>query len=200
MLEIYENLDLEDLVIDGVREEWVQVFEIEGLENIRDWYWISSFGRVKSTSGRKDKIMKQSDDGKGYLFVGLITLDGKQKSIKIHRLVALAFISGYSEERNTVDHIFPDTKNNMVSNLQWLSIRDNIRKEKSMPVVGTCINTGKIVRFSSTKDAERNSFNQSNVAKACKGKYNSHCKHGGTNVYKGYIWKYKEEAEDDANG
>lgn len=195
----YLNFSEENLVLNGETEKWLQINSIEGLSEFEDWYWISSFGRVKSIGGRKDKIMKQSDNGNGYLRVGLIRLDGKQKLVLVHRLVALAFIDGYSEVRDTVDHIFPDTKNNMVNNLQWLSRGDNIRKEQSKAVIGKCVKTGKIIKFESTEDAGRNGFNQGNVANACRGRLSSHCKHGGTNIYKNYEWKY-EEAEDDDNG
>lgn len=193
----YLNFSDKNLVSNGETEKWVQVNRVKGLEMFKDYYWISNFGRVKSIRSNK-KIMRQKDNGTGYLQVGLVTLDGKQKLVLVHRLVAWAFIDGYSEECNTVDHIFPDTKNNMASNLQWLSKGDNTRKEQSMPVIGECVKTGKIIRFESTQDAGRNGFYQGNVANACRGELSSHCKHGGTNIYKGYIWKY--EKEDDANG
>lgn len=126
---MYRNLELEDLVIGEEVEVWKKINEVRGLENFKDYYFVSNFGRVKSTKGN-DRIMKQTDN-RGYLSVGLQTLDGKGKMMRVHRLVAFAFVEGWSEERNTVDHIIPDTKNNMVSNLQWLSNVDNIRKGSS---------------------------------------------------------------------
>lgn len=187
MLEIYENLELSDLVINGEVERWVQVNQVEGLEDVKNYYYVSNFGRVKSTKGN-EKILKQNDDNKGgYLIIGLMTSENKQKMLRVHRLVAQAFIEGCSNERDTVDHIFPDTKNNMASNLQWLSRGDNVRKEQSKAVIGTCIKTEKVIEFSSIAETEKNGFHPSAVSSCCKGKRKTH---------KGYIWKYEEEKEN----
>lgn len=82
-----------------MEEIWKDIKGYEGL------YQISSFGRIKSydrytpsklknTSKikRKGKILKQSDDGSGYLQI--ILNDGVQrKGFKVHRLVAENFLS-----------------------------------------------------------------------------------------------------------
>lgn len=60
----------------------------------------------------------------GYLYYQ-IRLNGKIKCLYSHRLVALAFISGRSTERNTVDHIDRNTHNNHLSNLRWVTNRFN---------------------------------------------------------------------------
>ena len=116
--------------------------EIEGYPG----YEVSDQGRVRSYYAKEKKkgcwggydrvlydepqrILKQSDDGNGYLKVNLQKGD-KRRCIKVHRLVAEAFIdnpNGY----DTVDHIVsgPDGKlDNSVNNLRWISRRENIQK------------------------------------------------------------------------
>lgn len=73
-MEIHENLELGNLVIGAEVEVWKKVNEVEELEMFRDWYWVSSFGRVKSTRGNK-KILRQATNKGGYLRVGLMTLE-----------------------------------------------------------------------------------------------------------------------------
>lgn len=208
MLErIYEKLELSDLVVNGEKEIWKKINEVEELSEFRDWYWISSFGRVKSIGGRKDKILKQHDNGNGYLIVGLSILDGKKKKMLTHRLVALAFVSGY-DDGLVCNHLDEDSKSNHYNNLEWVTHKENVNygtaierrvEKQSMAVIGKCLETGKTIRFSSTQGAHRSGFDQGAVSSACRGRYASHCKHGGTNIYKGYIWKYEKEEEENLN-
>lgn len=62
-----------------VEEIFVPIVGYEGL------YEISNTGKVKSC--KKNLLLKQHDDGRGYLFVNL-SKNGKAVSTKIHRLVA----------------------------------------------------------------------------------------------------------------
>lgn len=203
MLErVYENLELEDLIVNGEAEQWVQINRIKGLSEVKDYYWISNFGRVKSIGGRKDKILKQSGQRNGYLYIDLMTSDGKRKGMLVHRLVAFAFVEKYSKERNQTNHINEVKTDNRASNLNWMTAKENanhgtrnkrVAEKRSMPVVGECVKTGKVIEFESIKDAERSGFHSGNVSSACRGELSSHCKHGGTDVFKGYRWKYKKE-------
>lgn len=54
-------------------------------------YEVSNMGRVKSLKYGKTRILKDRPDGSGYFQV-ILCLDGKEKSHKVHRLVAEAFI------------------------------------------------------------------------------------------------------------
>lgn len=116
--------------------------DIEGYEGL---YQISNLGRIKSYDRytnsslknnniicRKGKILKQSDDGSGYLQI-VLNKNGKRKSFKVHRLVAETFIdkSNFKHMSNEnikeidinkleVNHINEfDKKNNSVANLEW---------------------------------------------------------------------------------
>lgn len=94
-------------------------------------YQISNKGRIKSIryivkyDGIVEKIMKPGNNGRGYLTT-MIGRGGNTKSVKIHRLVAEAFIPnpyGLPE----VNHIDGNKENNNVYNLEWVSHQDNMR-------------------------------------------------------------------------
>jgi len=92
------------------------------IDGFGDRYKIYSDGRVYSEY--KHGFLVQYPNEKGYLRVAL-HLDGRQRQFRVSRLVALAFLpnpNGYS----TVNHRDGDKTNNDVSNLEWLSNRDNI--------------------------------------------------------------------------
>ena len=101
-------------------EIWKSIKSYEGL------YEISSLGRVKSLNYRgtgKEKVLKNIEDYKGYLMVGL-TKNGKQKKFKIHRLVAEAFIPN-PEGKPCIDHINTIRNDNRVENLRWVTYKEN---------------------------------------------------------------------------
>ena len=96
--------------------------KIEGYND----YLICGNGDVYSLKKKKPRKMKPYNDCRGYFKIDLYK-DNVRKRCKVHRLVAQAFIPnpyGFSD----VDHIDGNKKNNCISNLQWLSHRDNIRK------------------------------------------------------------------------
>ena len=77
-----------------------------------DKYMIYEDGKIWSKWG-KGKFLKPSDNGQGYLFVGLFNEDGIKKKMRIHRLVALHYILN-PENKPEVDHIDRDTLNNHI--------------------------------------------------------------------------------------
>lgn len=87
-------------------------------------YSISSHGNVVSNTTALP--IKPSINSCGYLQVILYTPAGRAAK-RIHRLVGIAFVSGFSPEL-VVDHIDSNKLNNDPLNLQWLSAGDNTRK------------------------------------------------------------------------
>lgn len=96
-------------------EVWKPVKGFEGL------YDISSEGRVWSYYS--NKILKPSVDIGGYLFFDF-RKDGKRYNKKVHRLVAEAFIPNpYNKPQ--INHLDENPKNNNVSNLEWVTQKEN---------------------------------------------------------------------------
>lgn len=101
----------------NTQEIWKPVAECNGE------YYVSSWGRVKSLKFGKERILKPSLIGNGYRAV-LIHLDKKVKCHTIHKLVALAFIPN-PDNKPQVNHKDGDKLNNHMSNLEWLTAKEN---------------------------------------------------------------------------
>lgn len=82
-------------------EIWKKIPGYEGL------YWVSSMGRVRSAKG---VVKRLQQDEKGYPRLNLCKR-GKVKCFRVHRLVAMAFLTG-SREHLEVDHINRDRSDN----------------------------------------------------------------------------------------
>lgn len=92
-------------------------------KNIDDRYSVSNLGRVKSNYANKERILKPFTNKRGYLLVD-IRHPNYRKSMQVHRLVALAFISnpnGLPE----INHKDEDKSNNCVDNLEWCTTEYN---------------------------------------------------------------------------
>jgi len=159
-----------------------------------EFYAVSNLGRVKSLGNdklRKEKILKPTDNGKGYLQVCLYR-DGKGKMFQVHRLVATAFIPnplGLPE----INHKDEDKANNAVSNIEWTSRWYNMHYGTLQERIIKAVEASKYpdfreicLRFASTAEAGRNGYNQGGVAACCRGCYY----YEGNNRYKGLFWRF----------
>lgn len=103
-------------------EHWVDI------KNYSD-YKISNFGRVKSIKYGKERILKQQKQWNGYWVVPvreLINGKTKKKILKIHRLVAAAFVPNDDvENKNVIDHINKNREDNSIQNLRWVTYSQN---------------------------------------------------------------------------
>ena len=86
-------------------------------------YRVYTTGDVYSVKG--GKFLKIGFHTGGYPIIH-IRKDGKKKTLKCHRLVALAFIPN-PEGLPCVDHIDNNRENNDVKNLRWASYATNAR-------------------------------------------------------------------------
>lgn len=94
---------------------------IAGFEHL---YKISNLGRVMTLHRKNYQKILSPAIGKGYLQVCLRNKKLK-KTVKIHRLVALAFIPN-NDNKEQVDHIDGNKLNNNVENLRWSTAFENI--------------------------------------------------------------------------
>ena len=98
--------------------------KISGFDN----YEISDLGRVFNVkSGKYVSSCKRSD----YYCVNVFdTRDQKRKTIDLHRLIAIAFITKPKNAKNKVDHIDGNVLNNDVNNLRWATHQENCWNRK----------------------------------------------------------------------
>ena len=91
-------------------------------------YIISSNGVIKSVARKNrlnDKIKKQRKDKDGYMIVNLHS-DGKTKTLKVHRLLAEAFI--YNPlNKPQVNHINGIKNDNRLQNIEWATQSENMQ-------------------------------------------------------------------------
>lgn len=112
-----------------MKEIWKTIPSYEG------YYQVSNKGRVRSIDRKaknrsgfrlvKSKIIKPTNNGTGYLIVGL-SKESKRCNFLIHRLVALCFIDK-PVDKNIINHINGIKTDNRVSNLEWCNQMENIR-------------------------------------------------------------------------
>ena len=166
-----------------MEEVWKDVKGYEGL------YQVSSLGRVRNVT--TTRILKQAKHHGGYMLVRL-SKNGKAHTCTVHRLAAQSFISN-PENKPQVNHIDENKTNNNVSNLEWVTSKENINHgtrterqiytqriiQKSRPVI--CSNG---VIYRSTREASRLlGLDNSSLNKVLKGK---------RKTVGGFTFKYKE--------
>ncbi|MEG9208263.1 NUMOD4 domain-containing protein [Lactococcus garvieae] len=100
-----------------MNEEWR---DIVGYENI---YQVSNLGRVRSLHYGRIRILAQAENIDGYLVVNLC-VNMNKKSLRVHRLVASAFITN-PQNKPQVNHIDENKKNNQIKNLEWTTEKEN---------------------------------------------------------------------------
>ena len=175
-------------------EVWKDVVGYEGL------YEVSNKGNVFSVERRDSRgkrsggrMMKLRYDKDGYSQVSLCK-NGKSKTKKVHRLVAGAFLPN-PNGLPQVNHRDEVKDNNNVENLEWCDSKYNnnhgtrnerVTQARSRKVRAVNIKTGEVVKFNSTHEAGRKGYDQSGVAKACKGVF-----YTSGHLYKGYEWWYE---------
>lgn len=111
-----------------MQEIWKRV----EIEPYCDYYAVSNLGNVKSTCRHinngawtlEDKPMKQYINNHGYKYVVFSVL-GKRKYVRVHRLVATAFVPN-PNHFNQVNHIDGNKLNNNPYNLEWCSLEYNV--------------------------------------------------------------------------
>jgi hypothetical protein len=101
---------------------------MEEFKIIKDFpnYSVSNYGNVKNNT--TDKILSQPINTQGYA-VARLCANGKSQNHKVHRLIASAFIEN-PDNKPCVDHIDNNKLNNDLSNLRWVTFRENSMNQK----------------------------------------------------------------------
>lgn len=155
---------------------------IKGYEN----YFISNNGIVINT--KTNKIKEQFLDNKGYPYVTLYK-NNEAKTIKVHRLVAVAFIDN-PKNNPEVNHINGIKTDNRVENLEWCTAKENslhkavvLGKGNIKPV--RCVETG-IIYPSGLEASRQLKISSGAISKSCKDN-SKNLKAGG------YHWEYLDK-------
>lgn len=100
------------------------------LPNYEGHYKVSNLGNVKSIKFKKEKILKGATMNTGYRVVNL-SLGKSRKVWQVHQLVAITFLEHkINGHKLVVDHIDNNPLNNKLSNLQVVTHRKNLSKDK----------------------------------------------------------------------
>lgn len=109
--------------------------EFRYIKRYNNNYYVNENGEVFSVDKKvrchknstriiKGKKLNGSTDKDGYIYVCL-TLDGKEKNERVHRLVLECFLGGSDMH---VDHIDGNKQNNKLSNLEYVTLKENTRR------------------------------------------------------------------------
>lgn len=158
---------------------------IPGYEGL---YSATMDGRIYSERGRK--YLRPANDNHGYQRV-VLCKDGKPKNYRVHRLVAMTWISNL-ENLPQINHKNEIKTDNRVSNLDWISAKDNnnygSHNERS------AISRGKPVYC---VELDKTFYSINAVAKELCISVGSLCRtlnaHNGKCVYNGLHFKYVEK-------
>lgn len=153
-------------------------------------------GKVWSYKSNKFIGSKRKKDG--YWKCHLYGDDGTIWETNLHRVIWTA-VNGEIPQGMQVNHIDENPSNNCISNLNLMTCKENInwgtRNERAREAntngkcskqVGAFMDEQLIMIFPSTREAQRNGYNQGSVAACCRNCF----KREGNNSYKGFIWRY----------
>lgn len=177
-----------------MQEIWKDIPNYVGL------YQISNLGNVKSL--RTNRLLKPFMNG-GYLRVSF-RVNYELHNFLVHRLIAEAFIPN-PQNKEYVNHIDGNKLNNSLSNLEWVTARENVhhaiehdlriiccyiphRPQKgdspfSKPVLQYDTNGNFIARYRCSQEAaDTLGYKHCCISRCCRGE---------RKTYQHFIWKYE---------
>lgn len=155
-------------------------------------YTVDELGNVYSYKCQRKMKLKPWVNKSGYHEVRFRNGSAPCKVFKVHRLVAKAFVPGFSEVRDEVNHIDLDKANNRASNLEWVDRCENMShlhrvnrergttmargeaRKSSKKIIATCLATGETRHYHSAVVAEKDGFDCHCIYLAVAGKIKAH--------------------------
>jgi hypothetical protein len=119
------------------------------------------------------RIRKACTDSDGYKIV-ILYRNGKRKKLKIHRLIAIAFIPN-PKNKTCIDHINNKKLDNRLNNLRWVTNQENNRNSS--------------ISKNNTSQIKGVSFN-----KACN-KWRAQIRINGKQIHLGYFQNIEDAKE-----
>lgn len=148
-----------------MNEEWKDIKGYEGK------YQVSNLGNIKSLNYNRSKGTSKTlnpEISLGYPLVQLYDKNGKRHRVRIHRLVAEAFVNNPNPKKyNIINHIDGDKTNNMFTNLEWCDNRHNSNYPGHWRKV-YCFDLDEYFK-SITEASIRTGISRCNISKACSG-------------------------------
>jgi hypothetical protein len=176
-------------------EEWR---EIKDFPN----YSVSNSGNILNT--KTNKMMKLNKKS-GYYHISL-TNNTNKKSLLVHRLVAMAFIPN-PENKSDVNHKDKDKLNNNLSNLEWMTRKENnshksqtlvYKSNKNKPLLRIDSDTNEIIeKYDSIELAGIWACNNHHTKTTHNGRNAiGNCVNGLSKCAYGFKWEYENKYED----
>ena len=165
-------------------------------------YSVSNLGNVKNNT--TNKIMRPTIKG-GYYNISL-TNESYCKTFKVHRLVALAFIEN-PENKPDVNHIDKNKINNNLSNLNWMTRKENnihrcqgikMTSNKNKHVLRIDNNSNELLgKYSSIEEAGIWAYESGHTKTPHNGRNAiGNCLNGLSKVAYNFRWEYENKYED----
>jgi hypothetical protein len=175
---------------------WKDIPNYEGLYQANILGEIRSLDHIRKNGNnqyiQKGKLLKFNKNPNGYLQVRL-SKNGVAKTYRVNRIIALTFIDNPLNKK-TVNHINGNKQDNRVENLEWATMKEQIKHQHSILNVpySDCkcchkANKKKIIRndgkiYNSLLEAKKDLGNKNaHITEVCQGKLKTTC---------GYSFRY----------
>lgn len=101
----------------------IKVNSLKGYESLKGHYYLNEKLKIVSSVNPSIKL-KSRLNSSGYVSYPLIKKDGKQMTVLLHRVIALAYVDN-PNDYDEVNHLDENKLNNNIDNLEWCTHKQN---------------------------------------------------------------------------